>query len=167
MPIFSTGKLSGRCFGLRRCFFNGYLRRVPGPTFSLDHEFRQDPGPPGGQAHVAMRPILLLLGGLASSLHPPCGRDQRAGDVVGRPYGPGKTETRSGLRLVGKIRSGVFQCKRFVDPGRQSGQAALLHSITLPLFCLAILFACIACVHYARTQVLNSGGQATSNPKGR
>ena len=108
-----------------RGFFNGYLRRVPGPTFSLDHEFRQDPGPPGGQAHVAMRPILLLLGGLASSLHPPCGRDQRAGDVVGRPYGPGKTETRSGLRLVGKIRSGVFQCKRFVDPDRQSGQAAL------------------------------------------
>ena len=67
----------------------------------------------------------------------------------------------------GKFAAGFFNVSVLLTLIANLGKLPFLHSITLPLFCLAILFACIACVHYARTQVLNSGGQATSNPKGR
>lgn len=65
----------------------------------------------------------------------------------------------------GKFAAGFFNVSVLLTLIANLAKMPFLHRITLPLFCLAILFACIACVHYARTQVLNSGQQAASTDK--
>lgn len=65
----------------------------------------------------------------------------------------------------GKFAAGFFNISVLLTLISNLASMPFLHSITLPLFCLAILLACIAGIHYARTQVLNSNKQVASNGK--